>query len=54
MTKYTLSPCVQSAVSHLPEEVTVWEFAKHLFEMHPEYTNHQMGKYMCSSSNTLC
>jgi len=47
MTKnYTLSPCVQSAVSALPPEVTAWEFAKHLILMHPEYTESKVEPFI--------
>lgn len=35
--KKPLSPCVQSAVRTLPEQVTSWELARYLFGIHPEY-----------------
>jgi len=48
MEKYKLSPCVSSAVTALPENVSAWEFAKHLFEMHPEYTQNKIKAYFNS------
>lgn len=44
MEERTLSPCVQSALRNLPEEVTAWEFVEYLFGLHPEYVTDQMRR----------
>lgn len=42
MDNIALSPCVTSAKSKLPTQVTAWQFLKDLLRMHPEYVHHQM------------
>jgi len=46
MKPFNLSPCVQSAVSALPENLTRWDLARHLIEMHPEYTKSTVAPHI--------